>query len=142
MMIKSYFYRSQKLGQSQLGFTLVEVMVALMIVSVAVSSLLFQMVSTIDSTVSLRDQTVAHWVALNQLELVYLENQNTNKLPTDESSGSEEMAGREWFWKIKPVKTANQNFLQLSVSVYTEEDDEDSSVIVVTGLLDQFHRPL
>ena len=144
MTIKScpYFFQGRYRRQSQRGFTLVEVMVALLIVSVAISSLLFQMMSTIDSTASLRDQTVAHWVALNQLELVYLENQNSNQLPNDESSGSEEMAGREWFWKIKPVKTANENFLQLAVSVYTEEDDDESSVITVTGLIDRLYKPL
>ena len=124
------------------GFTLVEVMVALMIVAVAVSSLLFQMMSTINNTAYLREQTVAHWVALNQLELVYLENRKTNRLITSERSGIEEMAGKEWFWNIKPVKTDNDNFVQLVVSVYADENDQESSVVSVTGLIDRFHKPI
>ncbi len=124
------------------GFTLVEVMVALMIVAVAVSSLLFQMMSTINNTAYLREQTIAHWVALNQLELVYLENKKSNRLLTAERSGTEEMAGKEWFWSIKPVKTDNDNFAQIIVSVYADEDDQESSIVSVTGLIDRFHRPL
>ena len=120
------------------GFTLVEVMVALLIVAMAVSSLLFQMVSTIDNTAYLRDQTIAHWVALNQLELVYLENQYTNKVISEPRAGSEIMANRDWHWTINPIKTANKNFLQLDVSVRAEEDDE-SPIVTVTGMVDQFH---
>ncbi|MEH6559273.1 MAG: type II secretion system minor pseudopilin GspI [Oceanicoccus sp.] len=122
------------------GFTLVEVMVALLVVAMAVSSLLFQMMSTIDNTAYLRDQTIAHWVALNQLELAYLENQNTNKVLAERRTGKETMANREWFWTITPIKTANTNFLQLEVSVRAEEDDE-SSIVTVTGMVDQFHAP-
>ncbi|ARN74842.1 type II secretion system minor pseudopilin GspI [Oceanicoccus sagamiensis] len=133
---------SGKPQHRQSGFTLVEVMVALMIVAVAISSLLFQMMSTINNTAYLREQTIAHWVALNQLELVYLENRNSNQLLSSERSGTEEMAGKEWFWRIKPVKTDNADFAQLVVSVYADEDDQESSIVSVTGLIDRFHRPL
>lgn len=120
------------------GFTLVEVMVALLIVSVAISALLFQMMSNIDNTAYLRDKTIAHWVALNQLELVYLENQKTNQLIDRERSGREDMAGREWFWRIKPVQSLADGFVQLKVSVRASEDDE-SAIVTVLGLIDSYH---
>ncbi len=113
-----------------------------MIVAVAVSSLLFQMMSTINNTAYLREQTIAHWVALNQLELIYIENRKNNQLIDRERSGVEEMAGKEWFWTIKPVKTENDNFSQLVVSVYADQDDQESSVVSVTGLIDRFHKKL
>lgn len=121
------------------GFTLVEVMVAMAIVAVAISALLFQMTSTIDNTAHLRDKTIAHWVALNQLELMYLENQQTNQLLEKERSGSDVMAGREWFWRVKPLQTAAEGFLQLEVSVRADDSD-DSAVVTVTGMIDRFHR--
>ena len=124
----------------QCGFTLVEVMVALLVVAFAVSSLLFQMMSTIDNTAYLRDQTIAHWVALNQLEMVYLENQHSNQLIDSERSGKAEMAGREWFWSITPQQTANERFVQLQVAVRADENDE-SYIITVTGMIDNFHAP-
>jgi general secretion pathway protein I len=125
---------------SAAGFTLVEVMVAMLIVAVAISSLLFQMTSTINNTAYLRDTTIAQWVALNQLELAYLENQQNNQLISKSRSGSETMAGRDWYWDIKPVKTAADGFIQLQVSVRANENDE-SSILTVVGLMDQFYWP-
>ena len=120
------------------GFTLVEVMVAVVVIAVSVSALLTQMTNAVDNTAYLRDKTIAQWVAMNQLELAYLENAHTNKMPDRELSGKETMVGRDWYWRLKPVKTAAQGFLQLEVSVGLE-DSEDSSLVTVTGLVDQFH---
>ena len=123
------------------GFTLVEVMVAVMVIAISISAVLFQMMSSADNTAYLRDKTIAQWVALNQLELAYLENDASNKLPEREASGSETMAGREWFWRIKPVKTQADGFLQLQVSAGLAEDP-DTTLVTVSGLVDQFHAPL
>lgn len=126
------------------GFTLVEVMVAVMVIAISISALLFQMMSTVDDTGYLRDKTIAEWVALNQLELAYLENNASNKLPDRETSGSETMGGRTWYWHLKPVKPADQksadSFRQLKVTVALSEDD-DSSLITITGLVDKLHAP-
>ena len=65
---------------------------------------------------------------------------NSNRLISSERSGIEEMAGKEWFWTIKPVKTDNDNFIQLVVSVYADEKDQESSIVSVTGLIDRFHK--
>ena len=120
------------------GFTLVEVMVAVIVIAVSISAILFQMMSTTDSTAYLRDKMFAQWVALNQLELVYLENEHTNQLPERETRGTETMAGREWHWRIKPVKSAEEGYRQLEVSVRADESDE-SALVTVTGLVDAFH---
>ena len=122
------------------GFTLVEVMVALVIVATSISALLVQIMANVDNTAYLRDKPIAHWVALNQLELLYLENQHTNKLITRERSGSEEMAGRQWYWQLKPMKTAAEGFIQLQLSVRANEDDE-SSLVSVQAIIDQYHAP-
>lgn len=123
---------------SSAGFTLVEVMVAVVVISISISAVLFQMVSAADNTAYLRDKTMAQWVALNQLELAYIENAATNQLPEREKSGSEMLAGREWFWRIKPVKTQAEGFLQLQVSVGLTDEPGDS-LVTLFGLVDQFH---
>jgi general secretion pathway protein I len=123
-----------------MGFTLVEVMVALLVVAVAISALLNQMIGNIDNSAYLRDKTIAQWVALNQLELIYLENQNTNELPDDESSGTSQMAGREWYWLATPKETAADGFIQIDVSVREDADDE-SAIVTVTGVLDSYYCP-
>lgn len=125
------------------GFTLVEVMVALVIVATSISALLVQIMGNVDSTAYLRDKTFAQWVALNQLELLYLENKNTNKLLLSERNGSEEMVGREWYWTIKPLKRpsgSDENFQQVQITVRADEDDE-STLVSMKAALDKYHRP-
>lgn len=122
------------------GFTLVEVMVALLVVSLAVSALLGNMMGNVDNTAYLRDKTIAHWVALNQLELERIRSKNTNVLLRDTVSGSEEMAGREWFWRIKPVMFEGEweGFAQLTVTVSDGADAE--SLVTLVGITDRYHK--
>jgi general secretion pathway protein I len=122
------------------GFTLVEVMVALLVVSLSISALLTNMMGNVDNTAYLRDKTIAHWVALNQLELERIRNKNTNILLTDTTNGSEEMAGREWFWQIKPVLIEGDwdGFAQLTITVSDESDGE--SLVTLVAITDRFHK--
>lgn len=129
--------RTARSGNS--GFTLVEVMVAVMVIAISISAILFQMMGAVDSTAYLRDKMYAQWVALNQLELAYLENVQSNQLPERETRGKETMAGREWHWRVNPVKSKDQGFVQLEVSVRAEESDE-SALVTVTGMVDEFHQ--
>lgn len=127
------------MGRAEQGFTLVEVMAALFVVALAISGLLLQMMTYGDNTAYLRDKAIAHWVALNQLELERLANRHSNRLLNDEKSGVEQMAEREWYWRIKPKKTAATGFLQLEVSVF-QDQQEKNPVVSISGHIDQFHR--
>lgn len=128
---------------AQAGFTLVEVMAALFIVAVASSGLLLQMMNYADNSAYLQNKAIAHWVALNRLEVERLANQHSNRLLRDEKTGSEMMTGREWFWRIKPKKTAANGFIQLEVAVFEAEQDQQNdqaAVVRMTGHIDQFHQ--
>ena len=131
---------NQKNSKFGAGFTLVEVMVALLVVALSVSALLSNMMGNVDNTAYLRDKTIAHWVALNQLELMRITNKNTNTLLTDEISGSEQMAGREWFWRIKPVliKGDWEGFAQLTVSISDSRDGQ--ALVTLVGITDAYHK--
>lgn len=120
------------------GFTLVEVMVALFVVVFALSALMLKTMTIVDSTAYLHNKTVAHWVALNQLELARLSNQQSNQLLTEQTSGEQSMVGRQWFWQIKPVKTANNGFMQLQVSVGLDRELEQP-IVTVMGMIDRYH---
>jgi prepilin-type N-terminal cleavage/methylation domain-containing protein len=58
------------------GFTLVEVLVALMIVAIGLSALMVAVSGAARTSGYLRDKTLAQWIALNRLSEVRL---NTNK---------------------------------------------------------------
>jgi general secretion pathway protein I len=88
------------------GFTLIEVMVALMIVAVALPALLSLVVTQMDSAGSIRETSYAYWVAENQLNryklLQQLKRQKTlpdYQLPEKED-GKDKMLNQEWRWQF------------------------------------------
>jgi general secretion pathway protein I len=122
------------------GFTLVEVLVAVAIVSLAIVGILTAMMRQIDGTAYLRDKLFASYVALNQMELALLANASSNQLPSDKDSGSEEMAGRTWYWRATPQRTAQPGTVQLDIAVSTEEGKDAPSMATLNVILDTFHR--
>lgn len=139
MMVKRNFsqrFHNQRFHSK--GFTLIEVMVALLIVGVALSAMLVRIQGFIGSTIYLREKTLASWVALNQLELVKLTNQATYQLLEGEVSGDAEMANRQWVWTINPIETEAQGYQQLQVSVALAEFPEDS-LVAITGIIDSHY---
>jgi general secretion pathway protein I len=78
------------------GFTLIEVLVALVIVALGMSALLESLGSAADTSTWLRDKTFAQWIAFNQLETVRL----SGALPSSGTTDGElDYAGRHWRWR-------------------------------------------
>ena len=104
------------------GFTLLEVLVALVIVTVGMGALLSALSSSAESTGYLRDKTLAEWVALNHIEEVRLALQRPKKGKTD---GEAEMAGRDWTWAQEVVETEVKGILRIDVSVRPKDAPGD-----------------
>ena len=108
-------------GKRQKGFTLVEVMVALMILAVALSALVMGMGAGINTTVHLREKTLAHWVALNKLAEMRIAKEWPRPGIID---GEYEMTGREWLWTVTVSETPDENIRRLDVSIYVDDRDD------------------
>jgi general secretion pathway protein I len=96
------------------GFTLVEVLVALAIVTIGMAALLAALGSSADSIAYQRDKTFAEWVALNRIEEVRLATQRPTK---GKSEGTAEMAGQQWKWAQEVLETEVKGILRVDVSV-------------------------
>ncbi|MBX5463218.1 MAG: type II secretion system minor pseudopilin GspI [Steroidobacteraceae bacterium] len=96
------------------GFTLIEVLVALAIVTFGMAALLSTLSSSADSIAYLRDKTLAEWVALNRIEEVRLALRRPTK---GESEGEAEMAGRRWRWRQEVNETEIKGMMRIDVSV-------------------------
>ncbi len=85
------------------GFTLIEVLVALVIVAVAVAAVLGALTSAASSTIYMRDKTFAHWIASNRITELRLTGVTTANGKQD---GLLEYADRRWQWQqdIAPLK--------------------------------------
>jgi general secretion pathway protein I len=95
------------------GFTLVEVLVALAIVTLGMAALLSALGSSADSATYQRDKTLAEWVALNRIEETRLALQRPNKGKTE---GETEMAGEKWKWAQEVLETEVRGILRIDVS--------------------------
>ncbi|MDZ4260934.1 MAG: type II secretion system minor pseudopilin GspI [Pseudomonadota bacterium] len=93
----------------QRGFTLLEAMIALMIVAMALPALITLVLTQLDGSAAIRDKTYAYWVAENQLTRVRLLQQQKAKKALadykvpDKDAGTVDLAGMRWQWQMKTI---------------------------------------
>lgn len=112
------------------GFTLIEVLVALIVVGLGMLAVIQTVSQTANNTSYIRDKTLAHWIAMNQLTQVRLLPKAPN---VDKSSDEVEMAGRKWRWTMEVKQTPIDSIRRIEVSVRASEAPEKSSLAYITG---------
>ena len=128
---------SSRAPRASIGFTLVEVMVALAVVAVALPALLVTLSQQLDALRYLEDRTHAQWVAANRLAELRLVVGARGSLQTGRISGTEELAGRSWYWWSERVETEIPGFFRYEIVVSDEEDGEVSPIHTLDGYLAQ-----
>jgi general secretion pathway protein I len=114
------------------GFTLLEVMIALLVVAVALGGVIKVMGSAAANSSRLTGKTFAQWVALNQMTKLQI-NHEWPKL--GDANGSDEMAGQKWKWVQKTIKTEDKNIKRIEVSVWNINEDNSDPFVTVVGFL-------
>jgi general secretion pathway protein I len=97
------------------GFTLVEVLVALIVVAMGLAALMVAVSSTARTSAYLRDKTLAQWIALNRLTEVRL---NMNKFGQNTDTGELVFAGRTWHYDTRYFDTSIATMKRVDVRVY------------------------
>lgn len=110
-----------KASKKLLGFTLIEVMLAMAVFSIAGIALLSAATNNARNIGYLEDKMFANWVAANQLV--------TNNLvakwpPKNNVKGDVELAGRIWFWQQKIIKTTDKGMRAIVMEIRLKADDE------------------
>lgn len=103
------------------GFTLVEVLVALAVIAIALTAVMHNFGQNVDTTVALRDRTIAQWVAQNRLATHYL---SRDWPSADTTDGSTEMAGRKWLWRERVSTTPDNDIRRIEVEIRLTADRE------------------
>lgn len=96
------------------GFTLLETLVALSILSLALLTLVKSSMQQIQTHQYLREKTIAQWIGANQLTQLRL----SQVSPTlGKRSGETKMAQQTWFWHAHVQTTLNKNIRKVDIQV-------------------------
>jgi len=112
------------------GMTLIEVLVALVIVAVALSAAIRSVNAGALNTDYLKQKSFAHWVAMNEVaeqQAVELKGGGASNEWTEA-----EMAGHTWHINAKAVVTDDKSVLRVETSVYRERGDKSALANVVS----------
>src|SRR5688500_2555086 len=94
------------------GFTLLEVLAALVIISLGMLGVIEAVGQTASNATRMRDRTLAHWVGMNRLAAVRLEPRAPK---IDKTSDEVEMAGRRWRWTMEVTETPVQSLRRIDI---------------------------
>ncbi len=112
------------------GFTLLEVLAALVIVAIGMLGVIEAVSQTARNASYVREKTIAHWIAMNQLTRVRIAAQAPK---IDKSSDEVDMGGRRWRWTMEVQQTPVESVRRIDISVRPEDAEEGSSLATVTG---------
>ncbi|NKF52500.1 type II secretion system minor pseudopilin GspI [Shewanella sp. WXL01] len=104
--------------QKQQGMTLLEVIVALAVFSIAAVAIVKSLGEQMANMPILEQRTLAQWVASNQMVDARL----TKDFPDiGQKTGQEELAGKEWYWRRDVIKTTDAKFRMIRITVSDDE---------------------
>ena len=112
------------------GFTLIEVLVALAVISISLVAIAGEMISMLNAANTMQERTYASWIAHNKVTEMRL----ANVIPeVSTSSGELQYANREWAWRAVVSETGVENLFRVDVTVSYPGGDPLSRA--VTGFI-------
>lgn len=115
--------------KSEAGFTLLEVMLAMAIFAIAGVALINAATNNFGHMGNIEEKMFANMVATNQMVELSIDQ---TWPPKDKKKGDVEMAGRQWFWLQRVVKTADEKMRSVIIEVRSAKDQEKPVVELMT----------
>ncbi len=120
-------YLLQNRTKKSLGFTLIEVMVAVVIVASALAALGGALGQQAAGASYQKQKMLSHWVAMNKaVELKTLGSFPRLGKDTDRA----EMAGQEWQVELETLKTPKDDVRQVEIKVRLKADQDPLATVV------------
>lgn len=95
------------------GFTLIEVLIALAILSIALTAIIKSTSQNIKNTLYLQNKTIANWVGAE----IVAEIESGLLTVQDNLTDKTEMLGQKWTWEASIKPTPNKKIKELNVTV-------------------------
>lgn len=110
------------------GMTLIEVLVALLVVSIALAAAIRSVDAGVVNTDYLKQRNIAHWVAMNHANELQL----GLRTAKSNSQYETEMAEQTWQVQSKAAPTADSSVLRVEINVKKDRDTESSLASMIT----------
>ena len=118
------------------GFTLIEVLVALVVAVLALAGVLASVSQMADAGITMRERTYASWIGQNKIAELRL----ANVIPeVDESNGEVEFAGQEWAWRAVVSETGVENLFRVDIDI--SRPASDAVIRTVVGFIGEPSLP-
>jgi len=118
--------RPFKSPKKSFGFTLLEVIVSLVIVTVALTAIVTVGSNRAETLLELREKNRALIVANNVLQKYYIEGVEVGVI-----DGKQENGNNDWHWQLSISETNNNHIYRMDVLVSKDKDFEYSSAQLV-----------
>ncbi len=118
----------------QKGFTLIEVMLAMAVFSIAGIAILGTADTNARNLGYLESKIIANWVASNQLVEATLD---SSWPPKNNKKGKVELAGQEWLWQQKVIKTTDKDLRAIVMEVRLDEKNPAALTSLMTYISKQ-----
>jgi len=118
--------------RSKKGFTLLEILVALAVLSIGLMAALKSSGTAMRNTTALKERTLAQWVMVNRVAELEL---SSEWVELGTTRGTAEMAGQTWYWVISAEKTPDPDIRLAEVSVGLEE--KTNALVSMVAFLDR-----
>ena len=114
------------------AFTLLEVMVALLVIAIGLGAVIQASSSSTWQSGHIREKAIAGWVAQNQMAIFRAKRvwDSSNR-----KTGTAEMANIEWNFEITISATTDPSFRKIEIDVFQAEDKEKRVKAHLTGYM-------
>jgi general secretion pathway protein I len=111
-----------KLRRKADGFTLIEVLVAVVVLALALTGIIAAGSTFAQQTANQREKTVALWVAHNRIAELQI---SPGWPSVGTSNGDVEMAGTKWRWLQTVADTADENLRRVDIRIVKQDKPTD-----------------
>ncbi|MDA8561623.1 type II secretion system minor pseudopilin GspI [Gammaproteobacteria bacterium] len=117
--------------KNNLGFTLIEVLIALVIISISLTAVIMTTSQNIKSTHHLQQKIIATWAAENIINEI--KTGIINKSSTNEDSNDIKILNNILHYKVKLTPTSNSKIQKIEVDIFNNKNE--SKIIKLTSFL-------
>lgn len=106
----------------QPGFTLIEVLIALVILAIAMSAIVLAVQANVKDTIHIKEKMAAHWVAVNVLSGMQIKT-ITPPAETGQVEGDMTLLNIDWHWQAKVVVGEEQYYERIAIDVFQKDNE-------------------